>query len=160
MVRNHLITLVLAAMTMTANAAVSDPTTLIVQTKGGEKVAFVLGERPKVTFTAAELLIETEGNTVYYPLSDMARFTFENVMPPTGITDITTNETVFKFTGDLLVFPSLPENSEVKIYSIDGMLVYNTRTGQTGEYSFAMSGLAAGTYVVSVNGTTYKILKR
>ena len=150
----------LAATVVAANASAPEPTTLIVQTKGGEKMEFVLSEHPKVTFTTNELLIETESNAVYYPLSDMARFTYKNVTPSTGMIDITTNKTMFNLSGDLLVFPSLPENCEVKIYSADGMLVYNTKTKQAGEYSFAMSGLNTGTYIVSVNGSTYKILKR
>ena len=160
MTRKILSVILLLLSTVAAGAAEQSETQLVVLTKDGQKIAFALSELPKVTFTQTELCIKVSDYEYVYPLSDMVRFTYEGVKIPSGITDIDTGEKVFSLTGDALVFSSLPEDSELRIYSVSGMLVFNKKVEQAGEYSFSLAGLAAGTYVVNVNGSTYKILKR
>ena len=160
MARKFLLSLLFLLPVAAASAEDEAETQLVVLTKHDQKVAFALNEHPKVTFTATELQI-TAGDLIYtYPLADMVRFTYEGVKVPSGITDIETGDKAFSLKGDALVFKSLQANSEVRIYSVDGMLVFSKRVGQAGEYSFPLTGLAAGTYIVNVNGSTYKVMKR
>ncbi len=132
---------------------------LVVWAKDGTPVAYALAEKPKVTFTETDLAITTNGVEVNYPLENMARFTYEDDTA-TAITNLQTGKASVKLDGESLIFPALRANSTVSLYSLGGTLVFSKTVQTAGEYSFPLSGLDAGVYVVTVNGLTYKIVKR
>lgn len=139
--------------------AENNPTNLVVWAKDGTKVAYALAEKPKVTFTETDLVITANGVEVNYTLENMARFTYEdNIL--TAITNLQTDESTFKLDGESLLFPTLKANSTVSIYSLNGTLIFSKIVREAGEYSFPLSNLNVGVYLVSVNGLTYKIMKR
>jgi len=141
-------------------AKAEEPAThLVVWAKDGTKVAYALAEKPKVTFTETDLVITANGVEVNYTLEKMARFTYEND-ETVSITNLQTGKSSFKLDGESLLFPALKANSTVSLYSLNGTLVFNKTIRTAGEYSFPLSGLNAGVYVVTVNGLTYKIVKR
>lgn len=141
--------------------AVADETinSLVVWAKDGTKVAYALADKPKVTFTETEMVITSNGIEVNYALENMVRFTYEN-SSITGITDLKNGETFFKLNGEALLFPSLKANSTMSVYSANGTLIFKQTVRKDGEYSFPISNLNTGVYMVNVNGITYKILKR
>lgn len=139
--------------------AEDNPTNLVVWAKDGTKVAYALAEKPKVTFTETDLVITTKDVEVNYSLENMARFTYE-VNDATAITNLQTDKTSVKLDGEFLLFPALKANSTVSLYSLNGKLVFNKTVRMTGKYSFPLSGLNAGVYLVNVNGLTYKFVKK
>ncbi|MBQ4391703.1 MAG: T9SS type A sorting domain-containing protein [Prevotella sp.] len=132
---------------------------MVVWAKDGTKVAYALAEKPKVTFTETDLVIKTDGVEVNYSLENMARFTYE-VNDETTIINLQTEESQFRLTRELLLFPSLKANSTVSVYSLNGIQIFRKTIHQKGEYAFPLSNLNAGVYMVNVNGLTYKIVKR
>ena len=134
-------------------------TQLVVWAKDGTKVAYALTEKPKITFTETDLVITSNGVEVNYALENMARFTYED-NTATAITDLRTDKASFKLDGESLLFPALKANSIVSLYSLNGTLVFKKSVLKAGEYSFPLSNLKAGAYVVMVNGLTYKIVKK
>lgn len=132
---------------------------LVVWAKDGSKAAYALIDKPKVTFTETDLIISTKEVEVNFPLDDMDRFTYE-VSDITAIRDLKTDEVKFKMDGESLLFPALRANSSVSIYTLDGHQVFKKEIQIAGEYSFPLSNLKAGVYLVTVNGLTYKIVKR
>lgn len=145
---------------LTFSAIVSEPVkNLAVWSKDGTKVAYALSENPRITFTETYLLIATNGVEINYALENMERFTYEK-SDATGLTNLTTNETTFKLSEEYLIFPSLKANSTVSIYNLNGTLVFKKRISIDGEYAFSLSDFKTDVYIVSVNGLTYKIIKR
>ncbi|MBR5062885.1 MAG: T9SS type A sorting domain-containing protein [Prevotella sp.] len=143
-------------MTMAENPK----TFLVVRAKDGTKVAYALEEKPKMTFTKTDLVINTNsGEIISYSLENMARFTYED-NSIVGITNIKTGESPFEINDESLIFPALKGNSVVSIYSLNGTLVFKETIRQEGEYAFPLSNLNAGVYLVTVNGLTYKIVKK
>ena len=141
--------------------AVADETinSLVVWAKDGTKVAYALADKPKVTFTETEMVITSNGIEVNYALENMSRFTYEN-SATTGITNLNNGETPLKLDKEFLLFPSLKANSTVSVCSANGTLVFKQTVRKDGDYSFPISNLNAGIYMVNVNGLTYKIMKR
>lgn len=140
-------------------AKANDPRTqLVLWTKDGIKVAYALSERPKITFTESELIVETNCVEINYDLKKMLRFTYENVTS-TDITDLKSNG-IFRFQNNALVFPALPTNSTISVYTLNGILVFQKTVQTAGEYAFSISNLNTGIYLINVNGLTYKILKK
>ena len=135
-------------------------TNLVVWKKDGSKVAFALTEKPIVTFSETSLMINTTTVSVSYDLEDMAKFTYEDSAEE-GIRNIENDkESSFKFDGEMLLFPSLKARSKVAIHNLGGVLVFSRTIEVAGDYSFPLSHLDKGVYVVSVDGLTYKIVKK
>ena len=135
-------------------------TNLVVWKKDGSKVAFALTEKPTVTFSENSLMINTATVSVSYDLEDMAKFTYEDPESQ-GIRNIENDKySSFKFDGEMLLFPSLKAGSKVAIHNLGGVLVFSRTIEVAGDYSFPISHLDKGVYVVSVDGLTYKIVKR
>ena len=132
---------------------------LVVWAKDGTKVAYALADKPKVTFTGTDLVITSNGIEVNYALENMSRFTYEN-STSTGVTNLKNGETSLKLDKESLQFPSLKANSTLTVYSANGTLVFKQIVRKDGEYSFPISNLNTGVYMVNVNGLTYKIVKR
>ena len=132
---------------------------LVIWAKNGTKVAYALAEKPKVTFTTTDLVVTSNGLEVNYTLSEMARFTYESDAL-TAITNLNNGKTSMSLYGESLLFPALTEGSTVAIYDMGGKTILSKSITTTGEYSFPLSNLNAGVYMVSVNGLTYKIVKR
>ena len=139
--------------------AENNPTNLVVWAKDGTKVAYALAEKPKVTFTDTDLVITAKCVEVKYSLENMARFTYES-NAETSIINLKTEESLFKLTGEALLFPALRANCTVSVYSLNCTLVFKKTVRQNGEYAFPLSILNSGIYLVNVNGLTYKIVKR
>lgn len=153
--------LLVLLLSFTCLSAMADEpkTQLVVWAKDGTKVAYALAEKPKVTFTETDLVIKAKGVEVNYSLENMVCFTYES-NENTAIRNLKTDEVSFKLDGESLLFPSLSASSTVSLYSLNGTLVFNKTVQTAGEYSFPLSGLNAGVYVVSINSLTYKIVKR
>ena len=149
----------LLAFTCLSAMADEPKTQLVVWAKDGTMVVYALAEKPKVTFTETDLVITANGVEVNYSLENMARFTYED-NDATAITNLQTDKTSIKLDGDALLFPALKANSTVSLHTLNGTLVFNKTVKVAGEYSFPLSDLNAGVYVVTVNGLTCKIVKR
>ena len=132
---------------------------LVVWAKDGTKVAYALNEEPIVTFTETDLVIIANGVEVNYSLDNMARITYET-NEFNSIRDLKTNDMLFKLDGESLLFPSLSANSTVSIYALNGILVFKKTVQAAGKYSFPLSYLNTGVYTITVNGLTYKIVKK
>lgn len=132
---------------------------LVITSKDGKTVIYAFNEEPKVSFTDTELVVTSKDATVSYPLSSMALITYK-LGAATGITNIATDETTFRMDGSALVFPSLAAGSKVTVSTTAGAVVLSKKISTAGKYSFPLSELANGVYMVSVNGQTYKIVKK
>lgn len=154
----HLLSILFLSSCLSAMA--DEPKThLVVWAKDGVKVAYALNEKPKVTFTDTDLVITAKGVEVNYTLENMARFTYES-SDNTAIHDLKTDTVSFKLDGESLLFPALSAKSTVSLHALNGILVFSKTVIESGEYSFPLSSLNAGVYLVTVNGLTYKVVKR
>lgn len=140
------------------SAIAQTKTNLVVWTKDGTQVAYALKDKPKVQFTETSMVISSNNLEVDYPLKDMKCFTYGTAS--TSVTNIHTNISPFKISGDCLLFSALQKNSNIAIYTSNGVPVLRKTVSQSGEYAFPLNELSNGVYIVNVNGITYKFVKR
>ena len=118
----------------------------------------MLAEKPMITFGEESLSIRTNTEYEIYNLKDVAKFTYE-VSEEQGIRNLESDKaSSFKFDGEMLLFPSLKTGSTVAIHTLNGTIVFRKTIEADGDYSFPLSHLNKGVYMVSVDGLTYKIL--
>ena len=110
------IIVILSSLTNTIMAT-NDETKLIVWAKDGTKVTYVLNEKPLVTFTETDLVIHSNGIEMNYPLTSMARFTYEKGQN-TGVRNINSIESHISFDGNLLCFHNLLLESDPSYFSL------------------------------------------
>lgn len=133
-------------------------THLYVWTKDHNKVAYALSDNPKVTFSESCLEIESKGVVVNFPLENLDQITY--VPEITGLKELSSEKEVMKIDEESLIFPDLHANSVFSLYKCDGSLIFNKVIPNEGKYIYHLSNLTHGVYIVKVNGTTYKFLKR
>jgi hypothetical protein len=153
------VTILLAAILPAIESLAADFNTLVIFTKDGTSAGYALEKQPVLTFSEYEMIITGKGIEVTYSLSDLARYSYSSEYE-SGIKDIRTDKVLPNFDGESLLFPSLKANSIVSVYTLNGTQVFNKTILTDGEYSFPLSALNAGAYLVNVNGLTYKIVKK
>ena len=134
-------------------------TTIVVWAKDGTKVAYALNEKPQIKFLPSYLIVTTGGVEVSYELSKLAHITYSSD-DMTVIKDITTERISFELDEESLLFPSLKPQSTVSLCDLNGFVYFSKTIKEGGEYSFPISSLSNGIYLVSVNGLTYKFQKK
>ena len=135
-------------------------TTLTVHITDGSQVTFLLSERPKVSFSDGCLLITSSEADATYPLSDVLMFTFEETeSEATGLSLLPADETSLALEGGAIVVTGLKEGSTAKVYTIGGIMV-NSEKVDGGTWTYSLSSLSSGVYIISINGKTFKIAKK
>ncbi|MBQ4621195.1 MAG: hypothetical protein IJB28_00870 [Bacteroidaceae bacterium] len=132
-------------------------TSLLVCDKEGNKILFPLGANPRIRFLSLDYDY-MEVDNIRFVLDDMKYLTYWSQSD--GVTDLRTDKSPFKLSGGELVFPSLRPNSRVALYRADGTMVLSRTVAQGGDFAYPLGELAAGVYVVNVNGVTCKFVKR
>ena len=133
---------------------------LVVWEKNGSRMTFPMSKNPKITFNTTDLKITGVGidDTSYF-IDNIVRFTYEFVKE-TAIKDIISEKLDIRLTKESILFPYLKANSIVSVYSLNGAIIFNRTIPSAGEYSFSISNLNTGVYIIIVNGLSYKIIKK
>lgn len=147
---------------LTALAAHADqkPKYLTVWSKDGGKQAYALQRLPEISFTESDLVVTSDNADFSYPLTELLRFTYEVHEEETGINGIVADDKPFELNGEYICFFSLKAQSQILVCGTDGRVILSRHLPEAGNYRFPLSGLQPGTYIVSVNGVTSKIVKR
>ena len=132
-------------------------TQFVIWAKDGSHVCYALAEKPKVTLSENDLLVSSKGIVVSYPLNNLLRFTFEDETI-TSLTDIQSEKRFPKLEGEFLVFPNTDANSVVRIASLNGTIILQKTIQTNGNYSYPISNLKSGIYLVTINNLSYKII--
>lgn len=158
--RTRLIFLILLSISF-ASLKANDKYSLFisVHSKDGSNVLFALEEKPKITFTDVDLIITTKGVEVSYPLKDMVRIAYEN-KEVTSIKKLHDDKASFTLDGESIIFPCLKTKDIVSLYAINGTLIFKKFISTDGEYTFSLSDIKSGVYIVSINELICKIVKK
>lgn len=131
--------------------------TIVVSTLDGTLMEYLIDRDTKIRLEKPYLIIETEGVNLSYELEKMGQLRYGQRLITNTITD---NSIVqpFSFDNETLYFNQLPPNSIIEVFTIDGKLTSSLHCGGSAQVS--LSALSSGAYIVKVNESTYKILKK
>ena len=132
--------------------------TIVVTTLDGTTMEYLIDSDTKVKIEKPNLVIETEGVVLNYELEKMAQVRYGKRLVPTGINGVTVEEQPFKWEDETVFFDRLPDNTLIEVFTTDGKLVVSRQ--YSGNAQLPLQSLANGVYLVKVNDTTYKIVKR
>ena len=137
----------------------SSSNALLLFTKDGGEMSYLLSERPRVTHFDDYLVITSDVAEVSYPLTDIWKFTFGQVDVSSGIDNVPVDEASFNIDDGVLMLSGFREGSTVRIFTMGGMMVHSEKL-DGGSCTYCMSALSPGIYLVNVNDKTFKIAKK
>lgn len=134
--------------------------TLTVHQKNGQQFSFGFDEKPVVSFTDSFLVVKSTKMEVQYELALVSKFTFDDVEDAViGIKDdsgksyITLDEYTICIIG-------MKANATVSLIASDGKLLQSCKADKDGSVTFSIAELPEGTYIISSESLTCKIMKR
>lgn len=133
--------------------------TLEVWTKGGERITYVLSDRPVATWSDMEVVITAAGLTVSYPLSELWKFTFGTQAD--GVASLRQEaDGRMQMQEGMLHLSGFSAGMPVAVCSLDGRVAAMAAIGADGAATISIHTLATGIYVVKTGSITHKIIKK
>lgn len=133
--------------------------TIVVSTLDGTTMEYLIDKDTKVRIEKPNLIVETEGVVLYYELEQMAQVRYGKKRVPSGIEDMSIDAgQPFKWEDETLFFFQLPDETLIEVFTTDGKQVMSRRC--SGNSQLPLRSLHNGVYLVKLNQSTYKILKR
>ncbi len=136
-----------------------DPVTLNVHHADGTKTAIQLYTRPQISFDGNFVIISSPVLQFRYNSKDVIRFTYSGGQLPDEVKGVE-NKKPFTQKGEILFFDSKVKSTDIKLYSEDGKTLPVKVYIEGNRPTLSLSSLRPGVYLLSINGSTTKILKR
>ena len=147
---------VLVLMLSTASKASDENVNaLVLHLSSGNRVTYLLDEKPVVTFKGGELVITTHMNVISYQESGVTKFTFAYA-DPSDISSVKSGST-FSFNGKALQVSNLAPLSQVSVYTQGGVLVTSAKTDSNGSVMLTLPEQSGAVYVVKTSVANFKI---
>lgn len=134
--------------------------TLTIHQKDGQQFGFGFEEKPVVTFTDNALIIKSTKIEVQYELAKVAKFTFDDVED--AVVGIKADDAKASITLDeyTVSISGAEADITVRLIASDGKLLQSYKTNQDGSVTFSIAEFPEGTYIITSESLTCKILKK
>lgn len=160
--KKPLLTLLCCA-SMTAYAAGTDSTdvnSLVVWAKNGTNVAYALEKLPQLEIGATTLSLTCGTEKVTYLFENIDRVTYATT-DLSSIADVKVADKHMFVIGEREIdFPVSAEDRTLSLYDAGGKLCLSFAVRKGDAYSLPLSSLSEGMYIIKVNGSTCKVIKR
>ena len=123
----------------------------------GVCVEYVFLDQPSWTFEGNNLVITTVESSVEYPMDDVAKIVFDDIVH-TGLNEVKVDEMI-RFVNGGVELAGFAANTAVTVYNLQGQQVATYRTGKAGSLNLSLDGLDQGIYIIKANKSTIKIKK-
>lgn len=155
--------LLLALATKLCAWAQCEYSTLVVETKSGEKFEFWLYEKPRVKVDSEKMTFTCGKEVTGYVLDEVSKMYFLPYDPTTGI-ETPVSEDVIRVVyvnQSEIVVSGVKEADAVRLYTLDGHCVSVVSAEADGTLTVSLETLEAGTYILNIgNKQSFKFLKR
>ena len=153
----------LVALLMTTSLAVRSQNVMVIHLKSGTVAELAFRYNPVITFTETDAVLTTTVNgrefVVSYPLEKLTKFTFVT-KDITAVEDIEERNVQFLIEDYTVTITGAKPEIDVRLISSDGKQLGAYKTDKDGSVSFSIAELAAGTYIITSQDITFKILKK
>lgn len=133
--------------------------TIVIQQKDGKVARFSFTEKPVVTYSGNDVLVNTTKNSVQYPIYLLQKISFDIDWNTTDIEEVEVAEPSFHFRDDALSISGEDPRSLVFLYNIKGMLAGRYQTDDRGCVTIPIRQLRPDIYIVKTNRFSFKFRK-
>ena len=142
---------------MTSTVCLAKPTTMYIWMKDGSKTIFQLTDKPRLTFSDSDMIVQTISTSITLPYNQLCDITYND--GSASIEGIKQEGKVFLYDGNDLTFKAGDETLKVMIIRLDGAMLHQLTVRPNDTATLPATTLPKGSYAVVVNGITYKIVK-
>ncbi len=134
--------------------------TLTIHQKDGQQFSFGFEDKPVVSFTDSDLIVKSTKTELTYALSSVSKFTFDDIEDAVISINDDAAKAVITLDSYTVSITGAKADIEVRLNSSDGKLLQSYKTDEDGDVTFSIADLPNGTYIISSQSLTVKILKK
>lgn len=139
----------------------SDDKTLIVEMLNGQKTAFMLTEKPELTFANHVLNISMNGDLTDFEISSVKQMYFIEELGVGISNSVHSDLKIIRSTNNSVVIEGCTQEMPVQIFSIDGIQHSECVKSVNGRMEITLISLPKGIYIINIaNQQTFKIIKK
>ncbi len=134
--------------------------TLTVHQKDGQQFSFGFEEKPVVTFTHTEMVVKSKGVELRYELTRLSKFTFDDKDTIEDAVETIVSKASITLNEYIVCISGAKADIDVRMIASDGHILQQYKTDTDGSVTFSISELPEGTYIISSESLTIKILRK
>ena len=157
--KKHLLIFLLLLCGFMTGTQVKAQNKLVINLNDGNTACFVLTERPKITFSGDSLCVVSPTTTIEIARIAVKNFTFEESEDYETSIDTPHNDVSITASENSITLKGLTDGETVTVYGIDGKVIAKA-TAVDGCCTIALDNLSSGIYLININTTTIKYLKK
>ena len=162
--KNILITMALLLMSINGRAVVDEGQTLVVSLIDGSSIELSLSDTPRLSFPGTDLVVEASNFTTTMPRYRVIDVRFAGAVDVEGIASPTADAPRWHIDytrSDEVIVTGPMDGHRVSLYTAGGALLRHQRPSSPTQCRVDVSGLQAGTDIITVDGvTSFKISVR
>ena len=132
------------------------PNAVMVQTKDGGIMEFLLSSEPHITCHDNEVIIATAKTTLTLPVVDVEAVYLGAKSAPTGL--VFGQGTTVAVLGESIKLNGIKTGTYVGLYTPDGLLLVSATATNDGQVSLPMTELPKGVVILKINRQCIKVL--
>lgn len=148
----------IAVFLMGQTAIADERNALIVHLKNGTSTTFLLDDEPRATFSDGALKVVSSSLSMDFPREEVLRFTY-GYTDAKGISMLPAKTFSGVIEDDVFCLSGLDADVAVRLFSVDGKLLSEVRTGRDGKVSIPLDSYPSGVYVLQTQGIIHKFTK-
>lgn len=131
---------------------------LVVHLKDGTSTTFLLDDDPRATFSDGVLKVVSSSLSMDFPREEVLRFT-HGYSDAKGISMLPAESFSGVIENDIFCLSGLNAEVSVRLFSVDGKLLSEVRTGRDGKVNIPLDAYPSGIYVLQSKGIIHKFTK-
>ena len=138
-----------------------EPVQFSIYTNDGEVSTFKFEDNPKIEVKEGQMVVSFNSIEVSFDYSNLQKMVYQSSSDvTTGVASVLDDQPVILLEGDEIKVNPLQKDAQISIYDTTGVLV-ESRNLKAGEsHKISVADLSRGIYIITLNNTTYKILKK
>lgn len=134
--------------------------TLTVHQKNGEQFSIGFEDKPVVKFADSLLVVTTAKTELRYEIVKIAKFTFDGVESTVNGIGSDARKAFVTLDEYTVSISGVEDDTEIRLVSPDGKLLQSYKSDADGQVTFSIAQLPQGTYLITSESLTCKIIKK
>ena len=139
--------------------AQTDQQCVVVETKAGQRMDYLLSEQPRIVHNDATVTLTTTNATVEFQTSEVAKV-YVSTSIVTTLKDVKNNSDKVRISDDMVSLAGYSPSEKVSLYTIDGKLLAQYAADGQGRLVISLSQLRAGIYIIKTKQQSVKFTKK
>ena len=148
--------LVIFAMFLMEQSAVAEKcNALVVHLKDGTSTTFLLDDEPRATFSDGMLKVVSSSLSMDFSREEVLRFTY-GYSEAKGIAMFPAESFSGVIEDEVFCLSGLNADVAVRLFSVDGKMLSEVRTGRDGKVNIPLDAYPSGVYMLQTKGIIHK----